>query len=198
MASETFNLNGKAFQKGVGPIGKNRSFNGTTFTFAPEDKGRITKIIEVRAGNNSLSQSLLQQGIGYNFNGTSVTLVNGGVNYLRIEFERESTQDEFLEATKNAPVLREIQALNIFQASGGSEVATVKVEQIKNSVMKSSFFQNPGEIVSGFKNFGVTSKPSKDFVKSPMPVILQEDAGDGSATASSPNASNLVKLLKRK
>ena len=198
MASETFNLNGKAFQKGVGPIGKNRSFNGTTFTFAPEDKGRITKIIEVRAGNNSLSQSLLQQGIGYNFNGTSVTLVNGGVNYLRIEFERESTQDEFLEATKNAPVLREIQALNIFQASGGSEVATVKVEQIKNSVMKSSFFQNPGEIVSGFKNFGVTSKPSKDFVKSPMPVILQEDAGDGSATASSPNASNLVKLLKKK
>ena len=91
-----------------------------------------------------------------------------------------------------------MQALNIFQASGGSEVATVKVEQIKNSVMKSSFFQNPGEKVSGFLNFGVTSKPSKDFVKSPMPVILQEDAGDGSATASSPNASNLVKLLKKK
>ncbi len=198
MASEEFNLNGKAFAFGIGPIGKNRKFDGTVFSFAPEDKGRITKIIEVRAGANNLSQSLLEQGIGYTFNGTSVTLVNGGVNYLRIEFERESTQDEFLEATKNAPILRDVQALNIFQASGGSEVATVKVEQIKNSVMKSSFFQNPGEKVSGFLNFGVTSKPSKDFVKSPMPVILQEDAGDGSATASSPNASNLVKLLKKK
>lgn len=198
MASETFNLNGKAFAFGVGPIGKKRRFNGTVFSFAPEDKGRITKIIEVRAGNNSLSQSLLEQGIGYTFNGTSVTLVNGGVNYLRIEFEREVTQEEFNKATENAPILREIQALNIFQVSGGSEVATVKTEQIKNSVMKSSFFQNPGEIVSGFKNFGVTSKPSKDFVKSPMPVILQEDAGDGSATSSSPNASNLVKLLKKK
>lgn len=198
MASEEFNLNGKAFAFGIGPIGKNRKFNGTVFSFAPEDKGRITKIIEVRAGANSLSQSLLEQGIGYTFNGTSVRLVNGGVNYLKIEFERESTQDEFLEATKNAPILRDIQALNIFQASGGSEVATVKVEQIKNSVMKSSFFKNPGEKVSGFLNFGVTSKPSKDFVKSPMPVILQEDAGDGSATASSPNASNLVKLLKKK
>ena len=120
------------------------------------------------------------------------------MNFLRIEFEREVTQDEFLEATKNAPVLREIQALNIFQASGGSEVATVKVEQIKNSVMKSSFFQNPGEKVSGFLNFGVTSKPTKDFVKSPMPVILQEDAGDGSATSVSSNATNLVKLLKKK
>ena len=89
MASETFNLNGKAFAFGIGPIGKNRRFNGTVFSFAPEDKGRITKIIEVRAGANSLSQSLLQQGIGYTFNGTSVRLVNGGVNYLRIEFERE-------------------------------------------------------------------------------------------------------------
>ena len=195
---ESFSLNGKAFQKGVGRIGQNREFNGTTFTFAPEDKGRIVKITLVRAGADSLKNSRLEEGTGYIFNGTSVRLVNPGVNFFLIEGERESTQDEFLEATKNAPILRDIQALNIFQASGGSEVATVKVEQIKNSVMKSSFFQNPGEKVSGFLNFGVTSKPSKDFVKSPMPVILQEDAGDGSATASSPNASNLVKLLKKK
>ena len=196
--SESFSLNGKAFQRGIGPIGKSREFNGTTFTFAPEDKGRIVKIDLVRAGKDSLSNSRLEEGTGYIFNGTSVRLVNGGVNFFRIEGVREVTQDEFLKATEQAPVLREIQALNIFQASGGSEVATVKTEQIKNSVMKTSFFKNPGEVVSGFLNFGVTSKPSKDFVKSPMPVILQEDAGDGSATASSPNASNLVKLLKKK
>ena len=128
--SESFSLNGKAFQKGVGPIGSKRSFNGTTFTFAPEDKGRIVKISLVRAGADSLKNSRLEEGTGYIFNGTSVRLVNGGVNFFRIEGEREVTQDEFLEATKNAPVLREIQALNIFQASGGSEVATVKVEQI--------------------------------------------------------------------
>ena len=196
--SESFSLNGKAFQKGVGPIGSKRSFNGTTFSFAPEDKGRIVKITLVRAGADSLKNSRLEEGTGYIFNGTSVRLVNPGQNFFLIEGEREVTQDEFLEATKNAPVLREIQALNIFQASGGSEVATVKVEQIKNSVMKSSFFQNPGEKVSGFLNFGVTSKPTKDFVKSPMPVILQEDAGDGSATSVSSNATNLVKLLKKK
>lgn len=197
MAVETFNLNGKAFAFGVGPIGRKRTFNGTVFSFAPEDKGRITKIIEVRAGANSLSQSKLEQGLGFQFNGTSVTLVNGGVNYLRIEFERQSTQDEFLAATENAPILRDIQAKLIFSVAGG-EVATVKNEQLKNSVMNSSFFKNPGEIISGFKSFGVTSKPSKDFVKSPMPVILQEDAGDGSATSVSTNASNLVKLLKKK
>lgn len=197
MAVETFNLNGKAFAFGVGPIGRKRTFNGTVFSFAPEDKGRITKIIEVRAGANSLRQSKLEQGLGFQFNGTSVTLVNGGVNYLRIEFERESTQDEFLAATENAPILRDIQAKLIFTVAGG-EVATVKNEQLKNSVMNSSFFKNPGEIISGFKSFGVTSKPSKDFVKSPMPVILQEDAGDGSATSVSANASNLVKLLKKK
>jgi len=197
MASESFSLNGKAFQKGIGPIGKNRSFNGTTFFFAPEDKGRIVKIIEVRAGADSLKQSKLEQGVGYYFNGTTVTLVNGGVNYFRIEFEREVTQEEFNKATENAPILRDIQAKLILSVAGG-EVATVKNEQLKNSVTKNSFFQNPGQIISGFKSFGVTSKPSKDFVKSPMPVILQEDAGDGSAVSSSPNASSLVKLLKKK
>ena len=196
MASETFNLNGKTIQQGVGPIGSKRSFDGTVFLFAPEDKNRITKIIEVRAGTNSFSQSKLEQGIGYTFNGTSVTLVNGGVNYLKIEFERQSTQDEFLEATKSAPVLRDIQAKLILSVAGG-EVATVKNEQLKNSVTKNSFFQNPGQIISGFKSFGVTSKPSKDFVKSPMPVILQADAGDGSAASSSPNASSFVRLLKK-
>jgi len=106
--SESFSLNGKAFQKGVGPIGRNRSFNGTTFTFAPEDKGRIVKIDLVRAGADILNSSKLEEGTGYIFNGTSVRLVRGGVNFFRIEGVREVTQDEFLEATKNAPILREI------------------------------------------------------------------------------------------
>ena len=59
MAFEVFNLKrGQTFAFGVGPIGRKRKFDGTVFTFAPEDKGRITKIIEVRAGANSLSQTM--------------------------------------------------------------------------------------------------------------------------------------------
>ena len=195
MASETINLKGKAFAFGVGPIGKKRKFNGTVFSFAPEDKGKILKITEVRAGANSLSQSLLTQGSGYTFNGTSITLLNPGQTYIKVEFERDGTE-EFNKAAENAPILRDIQA-QLINNLGGGEVATVKNEQVKSLVTKSAIFKNPGEILAGFKNFGVTSKPSKDFVKSPMPVLLQEDAGDGSAAAVSPSATSFVKLLKK-
>lgn len=192
--SESFNLSNKE-TVGIGPIGKKRTFNGTVFSFAPEDKGKILKITLVRAGADSLKNKILQQGVDYTFNGTSVRLHRPDQNYFSIEGVRDGTE-EFNKAAENAPFLRNIQA-QLINNLGGGEVATVKNEQVKSLVTKSAIFKNPGETLAGFKNFGVTSKPSKDFVKSPMPVILQEDAGDGSAAVASPSATSFVKLLKK-
>lgn len=178
--------------RGKGPLGKLRTFDGQTFQFGPEDN--IIEIVSVRAGKNSLASSRKYQNTDFSFTGKTLRLYKGPHTYIRVEFVREVTQEQFEAAA--TPEMIEFQKV-MLGSIGGDLKATAESEKMKNLLGESPMFNNPGEIFGGFKGLGGGAKPTKDFVKRCRPVMLQQGTADGSADAVSSQVSNLTTLFKK-
>ena len=176
--------------RGKGPLGKLRTFDGQTFQFGPEDN--IIEIVSVRAGKNGLASSRKYQDTDFSFTGKTLRLYKGPHLYIRVEFVREITQEQF-EASAPAELV-EFQKV-MLGSIGGDLKATAESEKMKNLLGESPMFNNPGEIFGGFKGLGGGAKPTKDFVKRCRPVMLQQGTADGSADAVSAQVSNLTTLF---
>lgn len=175
------------------PDANGRKFNGKLFTFADSDLiTRITRV-QVKYSDAELSKTTLTNGIDYNANIATkkIEILGRYVFRIFIDFDIDTPQEEFVATAPKAFVDFQQQVAGTIGKDMKAAAVNFKTEDF---ALNGSPFNNPGEVLNGFKGFFGGSKPIKDGIKKLRPTLMQVGAGDGSADKTSTQLSNIQTL----